>query len=95
VAQFKYTIAIRTEGPVIIAGLAIDPARYSSDYKIEDETLIKLLETPQDTFLPNSKKQNKIVKKKDNKEKKKKKKEAKLKKKEELKKKKEEEEKNK
>lgn len=91
VAQFKYTIAIRNEGPLIIAGNTIDLSRYSSEYKITDENVLKQLEVPLDTFLPNSKKAVKKEKKKDNKEKKKKKKEAKLRKKEEAKKKKEDE----
>jgi hypothetical protein len=91
VAQFKYTIAIRNEGPLIISGNTIDLSRYSSEYKITDENVLKQLEVPLDTFLPNSKKAVKKEKKKDNKEKKKKKKEAKLRKKEEAKKKKEDE----
>jgi hypothetical protein len=91
VAQFKYTIAIRTEGPIIIAGNTIDLSKYSSEHKIVDPAVTKLFDTPLDTFLPNSKKSVKKEKKKDNKEKKKKKKEAKLRKKEEAKKKKEEE----
>ncbi len=91
VAQFKYTIAIRNEGPLIIAGNTIDLAKYVSEHKITDENVLKLLEVPLDGFLPNSKKAVKKEKKKDNKEKKQKKKEAKLRKKEEAKKKKEEE----
>lgn len=91
VAQFKYTIAIRNEGPLIIAGNTIDLARYNSEFKVQDENVLKLLETPLDAFLPNSKKTVKKEKKKDNKEKRKKKKEAKLRKKEEARKKREEE----
>lgn len=91
VAQFKYTIAIRKEGPLIICGNTIDLSRYQSENKIEDSNILSRLEVPLDTFLPNSKKLVKKIKKKDNKEKKKKKKEAKLRKKEEAKKKKEEE----
>jgi len=33
VAQFKYTIAVRNEGPLIICGNTIDLARYSSENK--------------------------------------------------------------
>lgn len=91
VAQFKYTVAIRNEGPLIIAGNTIDLSKYSSEYKVADEGVLKLLEVPIDTFLPNSKKSVKKEKKKDNKEKRNKKKAAKLRKKEEAKKKKEEE----
>jgi len=91
VAQFKYTIAIRNEGPIIICGNTIDLAKFSSAYKVSKEEIVKSLEIPLDTFLPNSKKEVKTEKKKDNKEKQKKKKEAKLRKKEESKKKKEEE----
>ena len=91
VAQFKYTIAIRNEGPLIIAGNTIDLAHYSSENKLTKDNVLKSLEIPLDNFLPNSKKSVKVEKKKDNKEKKQKKKESKLKKKEEAKKKKEEE----
>lgn len=90
VAQFKYTVAVRKEGPLIICGNTIDLSKYSSDHKITDENILKLLEVPLDTFLPNSKKSVKVTKKKDNKEKRQKKKEAKARKKEEAKKKKEE-----
>ncbi len=92
VAQFKYTVAVRKEGPLIIAGNTLDLSKYQSEYKVADENVLKLLEVPLDTFLPNSKKQVKTEKKKkDNKEKKKKKKEAKLRKIEEAKMKREEE----
>ena len=91
IAQFKYTVAIRKEGPLIICGNTIDLSRYSSEYKVQDENVLKALEVSLDTFLPNSKKSVKKEKKKDNAEKKKKKKEAKLRKKEEPRKKREEE----
>jgi hypothetical protein len=91
VAQFKYTVAIRKEGPLIICGNTIDLSRYSSELKVQDENVLKALEVPLDTFLPNSKKAVKKTKKKDNAEKKKKRKEAKLRKKEEARKKREEE----
>lgn len=91
VAQFKYTIALRKEGPLIIAGNTIDLSKYQSEFKIADEGVLKLLEVPFENFLSNAKKGIKKAKKKDNKEKRQKKKEAKLRKKEEAKKKKEEE----
>lgn len=91
VAQFKYTVAIRHEGPLIIAGNTIDLSHFVSEHKLVNEAAVKSLEVPLDTFLPNFKKTTKVVKKKkDNKEKKAKKKEAKLRKAEEAKKKKEE-----
>lgn len=90
VAQFKYTIAVRKEGPLIICGNTLDLSKYSSEHKVTDENVLKALEVPLDTFLPNSKKVTK-KQKKDNKAKKQKKKEAKLRKKEEAKKKKEQE----
>lgn len=78
VAQFKYTIAVRKDSPLIICGNTIDLSKYQSEYKVLDENVLKLLEVPLDTFLPNSKKQVKTEKKKkDSKEKRKKKKEAK------------------
>lgn len=94
VAQFKWTVAIRENGPIVIAGLSLDESHLSSENKITDETISNLLKTPLDTFLPNSKKSTKVEKKKvDNKEKREKKKQAKAKRQEELKKKREEEEK--
>ncbi len=83
VAQFKYTIALRNEGPIVICGNSIDMSKYDSSSKITDEGILKLLEVPNDDFLPNSKKANKM--KKDAAEKKAKKKAAKAKKKEEAK----------
>ena len=65
VAQFKYTIAIRKEGPLIIAGNTIDLSKYTSQYKVANENVLNLLSIPLDTFLPNSKKQVKKEKKKD------------------------------
>lgn len=94
VAQFKWTIAIRENGPIVIAGLALDQAHLSSENKVTDETVSKLLEVNLDSFLPNSKKTTKVEKKKvDNKEKREKKKLAKQKRLDEAKKKRDEEEK--
>jgi len=87
VAQFKYTIAIKNEGPIMLSGSIIDPARYNSEFKITDAALVTLLAEPMDKFVPNAKKSVKKEKsKKDNKAKKKKKADAKLKRMEELKK---------
>jgi len=36
VAQFKYTVAIRKEGPFIISGLPVDTSKFKSEYSIED-----------------------------------------------------------
>lgn len=44
VAQFKYTIAVRKEGPLVVAGLPADLSKYSSNYKITDEGVLKSLE---------------------------------------------------
>lgn len=77
VAHFKWTVAVRNEGPFIISGQRLDLSSFNSEFKIEDESLNKLLETPLDTFLPNSKKDTKVEKKKDNKAKKEAKRKAK------------------
>ena len=69
----------------------MDLAKYKTENKIADEAVLKQLEVPLDTFLPNSKKSVKKDKKKNNKEKKKKKKESKARKVEEAKKKREDE----
>jgi curved DNA binding protein len=87
VAQFKYTIAVRNEGPLIISGVPLDLDQFQSDLKIEDAAIIERLKLSNDEFLPSSKKSVKVAKKKDNKAKKQKKKENKEKRKEELKKK--------
>lgn len=87
VAQFKYTVAVRNEGPLIIAGVPLDLTKFKSDLQIEDAAINERLKVSNDEFLPNSKKTIKVEKKKDNKAKKQKKKENKEKRKEELKKK--------
>ena len=87
VAQFKYTIAVRNDGPLIIAGVPLDLTKFNSDSKIEDAGMIEKLKISNDEFLPSSKKSVKVAKKKDNKAKKQKKKENKEKRKEEMKKK--------
>lgn len=43
VAQFKYTIAIRNEGPIVLSGLTLDVSKFNSEFKITDENLVKLL----------------------------------------------------
>lgn len=94
VAQFKWTIAIRENGPFVVAGLTLDESHLSSESKVTDENIVNLLNTPLDTYLPNSKKTTKVEKKKvESKEKRDKKKAAKIKRQEELKKKREDEEK--
>ena len=88
VAQFKYTIAVREEGPIIVSGLPIDVSKYTTDKKINDQEILKTLESNLDDYLPNYKKSVKQEKKKkDNKSKKAAKKAAKQKRKEEEKKK--------
>jgi hypothetical protein len=80
VAHFKYTVAVRNEGPFIIAGGLVDTSKIKSEFSIQDEGIKNLLSQNIDEYLPNSKKTVKIEKKKDNKAKKAKKKEAKEKK---------------
>ena len=88
VAQFKYTIAVREEGPIILAGLPLDVTKFESDKKVTDEKITKTLESNLDDYLPNYKKSVKQEKKKkDNKAKRAAKKAAKQKRKEEEKKK--------
>lgn len=88
VAQFKYTIAVREEGPIIVSGLPIDVSKYTTDKKINDQEILKTLESNLDDYLPNYKRSVKQEKKKkDNKAKKAAKKAAKQKRKEEEKKK--------
>ena len=88
VAQFKYTIAVREEGPIILAGLPLDVTKFESDKKVTDEKIAKTLESNLDDYLPNYKKSVKQEKKKkDNKAKRAAKKAAKQKRKEEEKKK--------
>lgn len=85
VAQFKYTIAVRKEGPIVICGLPIDVTKFESDKKISSEEINKLLSSNLDDYLPNYKKSVKTEKKKkkDNKAKRAAKKAAKQKRKEE------------
>ena len=88
VAQFKYTIAVREEGPIILAGLPLDVTKFESDKKVTDEKITKTLASSLVDYLPNYKKSVKQEKKKkDNKAKRAAKKEAKKKRKEEEKKK--------
>ena len=70
VAHFKYTVAVRNEGPYILAGKLLDVSKFSSEHKIEDEGIKSLLAQNIDNFLPNSKKLVKVEKKKDKKAKK-------------------------
>ena len=92
VAQFTYTIAVRNEGPIIVAGLPLDVTQFESDKKITDEEINKELAKDLDEYLPNSKRKKKQEKKKkDNKAKRAAKKAAKKKRQEEARKKREEE----
>lgn len=70
VAHFKYTVAIRNEGPIVLAGHLVDTTKYTSENSITDEKVKGLLAINGDEFLPNSKKSVKVEKKKDNKAKK-------------------------
>ena len=83
VAQFKWTIAVRNEGPIVLCGELLDESKFESEHKITDDKVVKLLAESSDPFLPNSKKSVKNTFKKDNKAKKAKKKAAKEKKEEE------------
>jgi curved DNA binding protein len=74
VAQFKWTIAVRNEGPFVLCGELLDLSKFESQYSITDDKVKALLEKSADPFLPNSKKAVKVVVKKDNKAKKAKKK---------------------
>ncbi len=39
VAQFKYTVAVRKEGPFILSGLTIDPSKFKSEYTIDNDEI--------------------------------------------------------
>ena len=43
VAQFKYTVAVRKEGPFVISGLTIDTTKFKSEFNIIDEEIVKKL----------------------------------------------------
>ena len=91
VAQFKYTIAVREEGPIVVCGLPLDVSKFTSEKKVTDENIVKTLSSNLDDYLPNYKKSVKVEKKKkDSKAKRAAKKAAKQKRKEEEAKKKEE-----
>ena len=64
VAQFKYTIAVREEGPVVVCGLPLDVSKFTSEKKITDENIVKTLSSNLDDYLPNYKKSGKVEKKK-------------------------------
>ncbi len=36
VAQFKYTIAVRKEGPFILSGLPLDTSKFQSEFTVDD-----------------------------------------------------------
>jgi len=56
VAQFKYTVLILSSGMLKITGIDLDESLYVSEYKIEDEDILKLLAT---SISKKSKKRNK------------------------------------
>ena len=64
VAQFKYTIAVREEGPVVICGLPLDVSKFTTEKKVTDENIVKTLSSNLDDYLPNYKKSVKVEKKK-------------------------------
>ena len=43
VAQFKYTVAVRKEGPFILSGLTIDPSKFKSEFSIDDSEITEKL----------------------------------------------------
>ena len=77
VAQFKWTVAVRNEGPMVLCGEILDESKFESTGKVEDKDLTTLLSENVEAYLPNSKKLVKNTFKKDNKAKKAKKKAAK------------------
>jgi len=48
VAHFKYTVLILKGTTIAITGIPLDLARFKTDKKIEDETIIQLINTPMD-----------------------------------------------
>lgn len=63
VAQFKYTVAVRENGPYLVSGFNIDTSKFVSEYKITDEEVLKILSESWDAYVPNSKKVTKVDKK--------------------------------
>jgi hypothetical protein len=63
VAQFKYTVAIKENGPYLISGLKLDTSKFASDYSLTEESVTKVLAESWDNYVPNSKKDVKITKK--------------------------------
>jgi len=43
VAQFKYTVAVRKEGPFILSGLPIDTSKFNSEFTIDDAEISEKL----------------------------------------------------
>lgn len=56
VAQFKYTVLILSSGMLKITGIDLDESLYESEFRIEDEEILKLLAT---SISKKSKKRNK------------------------------------
>lgn len=91
VAQFKYTVAVRQDKPIVIAGHLLDTTLFASDKEIKHEGLNKVLSESSETYFPS--KRERTNTKVDSKAKRDKRKAAKEKRKEELRKQKNEEKK--
>ena len=63
VSQFKYTVAVKENGPYLVSGLCIDISKYASEHKITNEEILKILSESWDAYVPNSKKLVKVDKK--------------------------------
>lgn len=64
VAQFKFTVAVRDNGAIIVAGNMIDITKFKSEKKVTNEKVLKILESNLDDYIPNSKKSVKQQKEK-------------------------------
>ena len=53
-AQFKSTLLLLPNGTVLATGIPIDVNLYESEYKVEDEELVKLLAENPNVILPSS-----------------------------------------
>ena len=63
VSQFKYTVAVKESGPYLVSGLSIDVSKFTSEHKITNEEVLKILSESWDAYVPNSKKLTKVDKK--------------------------------
>ncbi|KAG5680704.1 hypothetical protein PVAND_010195 [Polypedilum vanderplanki] len=64
VAQFKSTLLLLPNGTVLATGIPIDVNLYESEYKVEDEEMVKLLAENPNVILPSTTSKNKKKKKK-------------------------------